>query len=59
MQAIAEPYLLEIFLKSLKVSALAVTLVAGVNLLERNAHLEVVRAVLVPQDIATPECCLI
>ena len=50
--AVAEPYLLQVLLEGLEVLGLAVALVVGVYVLQELADLEVVHAVLVPDDVA-------
>ena len=56
--AVAEPYLLEVFLESFELRAFAVTFVAGVDIFKKLAYLKVVTSVLVPDYVATHLCGL-
>ena len=53
MYSVAEPYLLEIFLKRLEVFGVPVAVVFCIYLLQKLTYLEVVTAVLVPDDVAS------
>ena len=58
MDAVAEPYSLEIYVESAKVVTLALALVLDIYGLQHPADAQVVTAVLIPQDVPPPECRL-
>ncbi len=53
VNAIAEPYLFEIFLKSLEVFGITVSIVAGIDLFKEATELEIILAILIPDDVAS------
>ncbi len=55
VDAVGEPYLFEVFLKSLELWVVAVALISCVYFFEHVAQLEIQAAVLVPQDVASGE----
>ena len=58
VDTVAEPHLLHICVESLVIGAFAVAVIVGVHSLEEVAHSKVVGVVLVPEDVAAPQCCL-
>ena len=58
VDAVAEPHLLEVLLEGFVVLGGLVAVVRGINCLEQGADLEVVAAVLVPNDVSPGLCCL-
>ena len=58
MNAIGKPHLLQIFLQTLEVLGVLVSLVPGIDFFESGADCKIVFTVLVKQNVATLECCL-
>ena len=58
MNTIGKPHLLQIFLQTLEVLGVLVSLVAGIDFFESGADCKIVFTVLVKQNVATLECSL-
>ena len=58
MNAIGKPHLLQIFLQTLEVLGVFVSLVTGVDFFKSGADCKIVFTVLVKQNVATLECSL-
>ena len=59
VDAVGEPYPLQIFLKSQIVLALAVALVVGVEVFQQVADCQVILAILVEENVTAPEGSLL
>ena len=58
MNAIGKPHLLQIFLQTLEVLGVLVSLVPGIDFFESGADCKILFTVLVKQNVATLECSL-